>query len=301
MTTIQGKDGSVINITNVKFDEDLIKFIEGVKSKINMSDLESRDFKTLQDIQEDIREEMIKLQFMLNFDSESITLTKSYKSHPDFFALMLATISDLKKCKNWNHVIQQNIDDSRHDKGITLAGFENDIEDDIAELSGYKCACNHSCKPMNQYLITNQFTNLQLLIGEDCILKNKILNADDMKNLRKKRDYDKNYKKLIELNERKNLDKKQRKKYLQMSVIEKLRTLRENRNNKIKKVINFMKVKLRDKVDFPRYKDMNISWYRFTKLSKKNQEIKQYIDWVLKGEKTSERRKDKLNFYLQFN
>jgi hypothetical protein len=300
MTTIQGRDGSVINITNIKFDEDLIKFIERVRSKINISCLESRDFTTLQDIQEDIREEMIKSQFMLNFDSESITLTRSYKSHPDFFALMLVMISNLTKCKNWNDVIQQNIDDSRHDKGITLAGFENDVEDDIGELVGHKCACNHSCKPMNQYLINNKFTNLHLLIGEDCILKNKILNADDMKNLRKKREYDKNYTKLIELNDRNNLDKKQRKKYLQMVVIEKLKEIRENRYNKIRKVINFMKVKLRDKVDFPRYKDMNISWYRFTKLTKKNQEIKRYIDYVLNGELTSQRRKDKLNFYLQF-
>ena len=104
----------------------------------------------------------------------------------------------------------------------------------------------------------------------------------------------------MKLNEDKLLNKRERKKYLQIMVIDKLNEIIQNRNRKFKKVFNFMRRVLMDKVDFQKYKYMNISWYKFTHLSKKNFEIKRYIDYVLIAELNSEMRKTKLKFYLHF-
>jgi hypothetical protein len=296
MASIKSKDRSIINVTTIRFDENLKNFISRVKDSFDMSQLQSRDFKTLQLIQDLIRDRMFNHQNILNFNSPSQKLTKSHKSHPNFFALMLSLISDLTKCETWLDVIKQNT----FKNNVTLSGFENEIEDDIASLDKYKCACNHICEPCNQYLLSNQYTNLNLLIGCNCIEKNKILNIEDIKELKKRRNFDKNYKKLLDLYENKKLNKKKYKEYLKMIVINKFIDLIRNRNEKIKKVINFMKYILRDKIDFQKYKDKNISWYRFTKLSKKNIEYKKYIEFVLSSQMTNPKRKNKLNFYLQF-
>ena len=296
MSTVVKKDEQVINFTNIKFDKELIKFIGQIRDEVPSHSLTTRGFNTLQDEQEVIRQKMMKYQYMLNFNSENIKLTESNTCHPDFYALMLAFISDLSKCYSWDNIIEQSKDKDK----VTLADFEHEIEDDIGALDGYKCACNHHCFPMNQYLLSNKFTNHNLLIGCDCIEKNKILNKEDIKALKEKRNFDKNYKKLMKLNEDKLLNKRERKKYLQIMVIDKLNEIIQNRNRKFKKVFNFMRRVLMDKVDFQKYKYMNISWYKFTHLSKKNFEIKRYIDYVLNAELTSEKRKTKLKFYLHF-
>jgi hypothetical protein len=238
----------------------------------------------------------MRYQDMLNFNSENIRLTESNKCHPDFFALMMAFISDLDKCTSWEQLMNQN----RNNSEVSLASFQANFGGEVGDLNGHKCACNHNCYPQNQYLIQNKYSEKYLLIGCDCIEKNTILNPEQIKELKERRNYDRNYKRLLDLNEQRLLTKNERKKYLKMLVINKFIEIIQNKNKKIKRVISFMKNILKDKVDFQKYKDLNISWYKFTKLSKKRKEYGNYITFVLNAEKTSENRKKKLQYYLQF-
>ena len=96
MTTII-KNEITINITNIKYDHNLKLFINTVRDELPRHILMNTGFHILQDEQEDIRRIMIKNQDILNFNSENTRLTESNKSHPDFFALMTAFISDLDK------------------------------------------------------------------------------------------------------------------------------------------------------------------------------------------------------------
>ena len=296
MATVVKKDGTIINITNIKYDENLKQFISKIHHELPRDILTNTDFHILQDEQEEIRQKMIKYQNMLIFNSENIRLTESNKSHPDFFALMISLISDLSKCTSWEQLMDQN----RNNSEVSLASFNANFGGEVGDLNGHKCACNHNCYPQNQYLIQNKYFSKYLLIGCDCIEKNTILNSQQLKELKEKRNYNKNYKKLLELNEQKNLTKSEYKKFLKMLVINKLNEIIQNRNKKIKRVLNFIKNIIKDKIDFPKYKYLNISWYKFTKLSKKRKEYSSFINFVLNGEKTSENRKKKLQYYLQF-
>jgi len=273
-----------------------VKLFENkVRDELPRHILTTTGFNILQEEQELIRQIMIKHQNMLNCNSENIRLTESNKSHPDFFALMMALISDLDKCNSWEQLMDQNRDNTE----ISLASFNENFGGEVGDLNGHKCACNHNCYPQNQYLIQNKYSGKYLLIGCDCIEKNKILNPQQIKELKEKRNYNKTYKKLLALNEQRLLTKNERKKYLKMLVINKFNEIIQNRNKKIKKVLIFIKNTIKDKVDFQKYKYLNISWYRFTKLSKKRKEYSSYINFVLNAEKTSENRKNKLQRYLK--
>ena len=296
MATIITKDGTTINITNIRFDEKLKAFINTVRDELPFDILTSTDFNTLQDEQNDIREKMMRCQDMLNFNSKNIRLTESNKCHPDFFALMMALNSDLNKCNSWEQLMDQN----RNNSEVILASFNANFGGEVGDLNGHRCACNHVCQPQNQYLIQNEYHKKYLLIGCDCIEKNKILNSQQIKELQERRNYNKTYRKLLELNEQRLLTKKERKKYLKMKVINKFIEIIQNKNKKIKKVLNFIKNIIKDKIDFPKYKHLNMSWYRFIKLSKKRKEYSSFINFVLNGQKTSENRKKKLQYYLQF-
>ena len=296
MATVVKKDGTIINITNIKYDENLKQFISKIHHELPRDILTNTDFHNLQDEQEEIRQKMIKYQNMLIFNSENIRLTESNKSHPDFFALMISLISDLSKCTSWEQLMDQN----RNNSEVILASFNANFGGEVGDLNGHRCACNHVCQPQNQYLIQNEYHKKYLLIGCDCIEKNKILNSQQIKELQERRNYNKTYRKLLELNEQRLLTKKERKKYLKMKVINKFIEIIQNKNKKIKKVLNFIKNIIKDKIDFPKYKHLNMSWYRFIKLSKKRKEYSSFINFVLNGQKTSENRKKKLQYYLQF-
>ena len=84
---------------------------------------------------------------------------------------MMALNSDLNKCNSWEQLMDQN----RNNSEVILASFNANFGGEVGDLNGHRCACNHVCQPQNQYLIQNEYHKKYLLIGCDCIEKNKIL------------------------------------------------------------------------------------------------------------------------------
>jgi hypothetical protein len=124
---------------------------------------------------------------------------ESPHSYPDFFALMLLTISDIDTVRKLDDLLPP--DFYRFD----LFGFDNSSE--LPERE-FKCCCSHLCNPDSLYCVQNPATEFFLIIGCDCATKRKLITLSQKKALKKKAKESETYQRFKETRERKALSKK---------------------------------------------------------------------------------------------
>jgi hypothetical protein len=157
------------------------------------SGLKSMDYVSLQETQKQIREYFVKNQNELNIAG---ILKHSYMNCPDFYALISAVICDLSICDSWVDVYNQykssfNSNQTLYDASgnvINTVFTLCDYSDDYDPKNKIVCMCGHNCCPENMSIITNKFTNLNVLIACDCLEKTGIINSYNFKNKIKKND-----------------------------------------------------------------------------------------------------------------
>jgi hypothetical protein len=145
-----------LNDTRVEFDFRLKLCILNMPKELKC-ELLSENPESLEDTQVRLREYFVNHQNEFNIAGR---LKHSYECCPDFYALLIATVSDLSKCETWEDVFNQiNIDEQVKD-GMgnqvlyKLCEYEDDYDIDIKNI----CICSHTCKPENVSIITNPFT-----------------------------------------------------------------------------------------------------------------------------------------------
>lgn len=121
-------------------------------------------------LQEMIRECIVQNQTFLNLSFKLSHGTA--KSYPVFFAMIVAFISDFENCSPFDKCLKQ-----------CDISFLQSID---AYQEKHKCLCSHSCLSDNLYKIRNNKTQTQLIIGETCATKYKIVSSLQVSNLKKK-------------------------------------------------------------------------------------------------------------------
>ena len=243
----------LISLITIEYDINLTLFKSAVLKEFDIFLLLNKNFDRVIIYQAELFESIMKYSYLLHHtkDNQKITL----KSHPNNYALMIAMISDLSLCDNWEVLLKQTkkYKYGYNDFNFTLRNFE----------AKRNCCCRHTCKIKNLFLMTNIFTGLSVYTGCKCI-KKMILSSeevgfikDKMKEIEQTRLLNASYVNALK-------EDKDRKKRL-LDIKTKIQT--RNQNRRLWKVIRYIYNTLKDKMYFPKVINQfpNISYYRFIK------------------------------------
>lgn len=187
MATIHTKKGD-INLTNSIFDNDYKNYIKKLQNDVIVELLPETGTADI-------------VSFFEAFQSE---LRNHFKRHntkikkivnQDYFAMGISCISDMNVCNSFIDVF--------NDKNYCIT--ENILQYDENEYEKTKCICGQSVFCKNTYIIKNIKTNKSLLVGNDCIDKNKIINIDMFKHIKEEREKRKNPEKYFEKQRKKEI------------------------------------------------------------------------------------------------
>jgi len=287
------------------------KIIEKETSLLQLKD--ENDFLTIQNIQQELREKMKKMETLFTYNDYPFNLSTKPYNFPNMYALFLVLIlPNLDNCNSWLDIINKvkkdakldnyslsHFDDNYHENTYndSIIDPSNNIVDDNTK-SDFLCCCGHYCLPDNQFLV---IYNYSILVGSSCILKEKLFNKEDIKTLKLSKEEIKKNKELsyLKINifpQVKNMVKVKRfqKKMLikkvfhnwkeQIRLIKIMKQISRKRICKyVMKYIKKIKNILGEFVDLKKVKDCykNISYYRFFQKAKKNIEWKRYITYCL--------------------
>jgi hypothetical protein len=185
--------------------EQLDRFIVEIENDFNLSLLDTNDFGQLQTYQEEIRNLMIKHQQHIKFVKFPFKLDKSFTSHPNIFALFLYLISRGVNCNSWQDLF---VTDGMSviEYNVICCEYQDHIDIDS------KCCCNHSCILTKQFIVSNMITELNLLIGDDCV--EKLMTKERLNILKKQREDLPTHQVLVKKRARENKTKRQMKKLI---------------------------------------------------------------------------------------
>ena len=182
-----------------------VKFITNEKLKIFIKEIqtvfkaeleatckakEERNYEELLRIQYYIRQYIIKNQHRIDFSSDITLIDKNPKSMPSLFGLYMMVVSKIEEVNTIVDVMKQ-IDRRfmcgmgiKHYCGLDASGVVFQTEDlGNTELL---CCCSHYCNLDNLAIIRNNRTECCVIIGSECINKNKLIDADVIKAEREK-------------------------------------------------------------------------------------------------------------------
>ena len=194
----------------------LKRFILDAKNRVDLTSLFSSKSKhaDMLDTQEDMRNFFVDYQYegMLQ-DGKKLKLNSH--QNPNFYALMLLTISNVKDYDNWNNVKslikkQTKLDDFKSKEIKELNGSILQNKNVTKTSSEFICACGKFLCSEEMFKIYNIETKMSLWLGNTCIYKDKIASPKDLRALKQQKKYEaeKNYVKELskeryrELNER---------------------------------------------------------------------------------------------------
>lgn len=189
MATIHTKKGD-INLTNSIFDNDYKNYIRKLQN----------------DIIVELLPETGTADIISFFEAFQLELRNHFKRHntkikkivnQDYFAMGISCISDMNVCNSFIDVFNE--------KNYCIT--ENILQYDENKYEKTKCICGQSVFCKNTYIIKNIKTNKSLLVGNDCIDKNKIINIDMFKFIKDEREKRQNPEKYFEKQRKKELKK----------------------------------------------------------------------------------------------
>lgn len=168
--------------TNVVMNEELKQLlremIEHEDFNIMKDDV---DIKTIEVIQEGLRDYLVENQDDITFTSKNYKLSLSNKCFPDIFVIALASITDTTYMTSFYDIFDLYREENRAKQGITITPsvehtriFEglalcSTKEED--KTSTTYCVCGHRVSKTNTWIVANEQTGKQILVGCDCIEK----------------------------------------------------------------------------------------------------------------------------------
>ena len=177
---------NMTSFVELVFDDKLVSFTKDAKLKFNreliilsqeLNEVSRNHVQKCMEIQEAIREYMIKNQYNLTFVKDTFRLSKRPPSHSTLFALFMCIMSDIDECSSFDDVMYQ-IDSDNLECSALLLEYE---EDDANEGA---CACGHRVILENIYVINNYYTGLKSWVGCDCVNKNKLVTKEAIQQLK---------------------------------------------------------------------------------------------------------------------
>lgn len=176
-----------INFTNLILDDNLLKLIEYIRTKIDMKEFNETNNENIferSNIQSQVRK--IFKDKHKEFNIKLVNETQKINNKTNFFAINILIISDLyeiRKHKKWNKVLNGEIYNTEY--------FSYSFEEELDELQNdtsnnlIQCCCNKHIQKFHK--LTNEETKLSLLVGCDCIEKNIILNTKQREKLKEQK------------------------------------------------------------------------------------------------------------------
>ena len=141
-----------------------------------------RNFESILETQYIIRQYLVDHQHRIDFSTAGFILRDGHaKSMPSLFGLYMMVVSDLDHVYTIEDVMKQ-IERRNFfylgqevDFGIDASG----VVFDGTELHEDKlCCCSHRCNIENMGAIRNQYTKYSIVVGSECIHKNKLIDRD---------------------------------------------------------------------------------------------------------------------------
>jgi len=171
---MEAKSQSIVELV---FDERLKTFLKKAKLNLKMLliDLQNADLFTAMDIQNEIRKYFIKHGSELTYVNPKFRLSTHAPSQPVLFALFIHLIADMDLCDEINHAMLQ-----INENSITVGCKNITFTDNNIFVN---CACSHSVKLHNVYVITNTMTNMKCYAGCSCIFKSELITKDTLKRI----------------------------------------------------------------------------------------------------------------------
>ena len=181
MYNFQMKEQSMVELV---FDDNLISFVKEIQRKY-MKELiilsqYTTDIDSCMNIQEELREYMIRNQHKVTFSSPTFRLSKHPPSHPVMFALFIHIIADISLCNSINDAMLQ-IDNQ------SLNSPSRWLDYDADNIIKGTCGCGHgNINIENLYTVTNYETQFRCFVGCDCINKHELVTKDILKEFKRK-------------------------------------------------------------------------------------------------------------------
>lgn len=180
-----------INITTIKYDENLKAVLTQARNEINPKDLKINynikkinvnGFETYYtkltslvfETQQKLRDFYQKNKNKLNF--ENTDEPKKYIK-PNYYAFEVAYICDYNNCYSWEDITNElKLEEFKRDDGkeVDITEYKkNECQSEFRKIEG-QCCCSKQIKIFN--FISSSKTGFSLITGEDCINKNLITN-----------------------------------------------------------------------------------------------------------------------------
>lgn len=177
-----------VNTTHVQFDDRLISAIDRLHLENPgecMRLIMSSRYEDIVAGQLILRNWFVANQFLFNVSGR---LTCASRCMPDFYALLCANLCVLGTCQSWADVSAQ-IAKSNRDKHKTVsdAVLFCDFDDDTETVL---CACSHSVRADNSFILKNHGTGRHVLLGCDCGCKLGIVSSAEFKKMKKPDTYE---------------------------------------------------------------------------------------------------------------
>lgn len=168
--------------TNVVMNEELKKLLREMIEHEDFNIMKNDVYiKTIEAIQEGLRDYLIEYQNDITFKSKNYKLSLSNKCFPDMFVMALASITDTTYMTSFYDIFDLYREENRAKQGITITPsvehtriFEGlalcATKDNDKFVTTY-CVCGHSVHKQNTWIVANEKTGKQILVGCDCIEK----------------------------------------------------------------------------------------------------------------------------------
>ena len=181
---ISSGESEVAFITNDRLKE-FIKEIQAIyKAKLDETRIlsEEQNFEPILELQYHIRQHLVANQYRIDFVDKKFVLRDGFPlSMPSLFGLYMMVVSNIDKIDTIKDVMNQFLKrylvhmGKRFTLGLDISGaiFK------ATEINENKlCCCSHKCRLDNMYVIKNSFTDYHVVIGCECIKKNKLIDKD---------------------------------------------------------------------------------------------------------------------------
>lgn len=165
----------IINKTSIVFNEKLKIFMCKLKEKIDISSLKFSNIENINYTQDVIRNYLINHQNEIDKTNNRF-IHRHCLDYPNHFFIGLCVISNLEICDNHDDIMNQNEGYHKFDYEETRDILEHEVD-------GIDCMCGHNIHDI--YSFKNTITNMKIIVGCDCIKKNKLASDTEIKNEKK--------------------------------------------------------------------------------------------------------------------
>ena len=211
--------------TRLIFNERYMSFIQKAKNELDVNRLKSVKLKIdintnmpsndknsimtsipmseILKFQQEYREYIVENQSDFDLTNNGKIILDQPISQPDFFVLVISLIvDDITNYNSFQEIFDEGFN-SKKQGDIFKVSLWNEESGDYEE-SDFKCACSHKCCPENSFHIYNPITEYNIIVGDSCIEKTKIISKEELNKIQKEKKSSKYYNDLIKKRQIKN-------------------------------------------------------------------------------------------------